>query len=155
MTVSASWRAKVDLWVLKSTRRGRRIILAKAIDGRPLPIQLKPYGAVTARWAGAGRQDELPEYRRRDNQIRDCLVAPPGYLIVDIDLSQIEYRVLCALSGQSRQARSIATRPRRLFRSLPGELYGFPVSKNDDDPQKTARRRQFCPMVFSGPIWRA
>ena len=67
-------RAKVDLGSSINEKRAGKI-LAKAVDGRPLPIQLKPYGTVTARWAGAGDKmnfQNLP----RDNQIRDCLVAP-------------------------------------------------------------------------------
>jgi hypothetical protein len=68
----------------------------------------------------------------RDNEIRDCLVAPPGYLIVDIDLSQIEYRVLCALAGQADKLEALR-QGRDVYSELASKLYGFPVSKNDDD----------------------
>jgi hypothetical protein len=124
-------RAKVDLGSSINEKRAAKI-LAKAIDGQPLPIQLKPYGTVTARWAGAGdgcNYQNLP----RDNQIRDCLVAPPGYLIVDIDLSQIECRVLNAMARQTDVLEALANPERDVYAELATKLYGRPITKKTDE----------------------
>ncbi|MGB8901401.1 MAG: DNA polymerase [Methylocella sp.] len=124
-------RAKVDLSSSINEKRAEKI-LAKAIDGRPLPIQLKPYGTVTARWAGAGDRmnfQNLP----RDNQIRDCLVAPPGYLIIDVDLSQIECRVLNAMARQTDVLEALANPERDIYAELATKLYGRLITKKTDE----------------------
>ena len=124
-------RAKVDLGSSINEKRAGKI-LAKAIDGRPLPVQLKPYGTVTARWAGAGDKmnfQNLP----RDGQIRDCLVAPLGYLIVDVDLSQIECRVLNAMARQTDVLEALANPELDVYAELATKLYGRPITKKTDE----------------------
>jgi hypothetical protein len=131
-------RAKVDLGSSINESRAKKI-LAKAIDGRPLPIQLKPYGAVTARWAGAGDRMNF-QNMPRDNQIRDCLVAPPGYLIIDVDLSQIECRVLNAMARQTDVLEALANPERDVYAELATKLYGRPITKKTGSDFK---RRDF------------
>jgi hypothetical protein len=126
--------AKIDLGSSINETRSKRI-LAKAITGRPLSIQLKYYGTVTARWSGSG--DKLNyQNQPRDNKIRNCLVAPPGWKIVDIDLSQIEYRALCAFAKQTDKLDALRA-GRDVYSELATKLYGRTITKSDE----TAKER--------------
>jgi len=121
--------AKIDLGSQINETRSKRIY-DKAITGRPLAIQLKPYGTVTARWSGAG--DKLNyQNQPRDAKIRNCLVAPPGFKIVDIDLSQIEYRALCAFARQTDKLDALRA-GRDVYSELATKLYGRLVTKSDE-----------------------
>jgi hypothetical protein len=124
-------RAKIDLGSSINESRSKKI-LAKAIDGKPLSIQLRYYGTVTARWSGAGDKKNYQNLPR-DNLIRNCLVAPPGFKIVDIDLSQIEYRVLCALACQTDKLEALRA-GRDIYSALASKLFGRTIAKADEDP---------------------
>jgi len=119
-------RAKIDLGSSINESRSKKI-LAQAIGGEPLSIQLRYYGTVTARWSGAGDQKNYQNLPR-DNLICNCLVAPPGFKIVDIDLSQIEYRVLCALARQTDKLEALRL-GRDIYSELATKLFGHQVSK--------------------------
>ena len=64
-----------------------------------LPIPLRYYAAHTGRWGGDDKvnMQNLP----RSSPLRDAIVAPRGYLIVDSDSSQIEARTLAWLAEQN------------------------------------------------------
>jgi hypothetical protein len=126
--------AKIDLGSSINETRSKRIY-DKAITGRPLAIQLKYYGTVTARWSGSG--DKLNyQNQPRDAKIRNCLVAPPGLKIVDIDLSQIEYRALCAFAKQTDKLDALRA-GRDVYSELATKLYGRTITKSDE----TAKER--------------
>lgn len=127
-------RAKIDLGSQINESRSKRIY-DKAITGRPLAIQLKPYGTVTARMSGAG--DKLNyQNQPRDAKIRNCLIAPPGMKIVDVDLSQVEYRALCALAGQTDKLDALRA-GRDVYSELATKLYSRLITKSDE----TAKER--------------
>ena len=65
------------------------------VDGRFRPDYV-PGGVVTGRWATSGGGAlQLPK------QIRGAVVADPGWMFVVADASQLEPRILAALSGDS------------------------------------------------------
>lgn len=68
-------------------------------DGRFYPDYV-PGGVVTGRWAsrGGGGALQLPK------QIREAVVADPGWKLVVADASQLEPRILAALSGDRAMA---------------------------------------------------
>jgi len=68
-------------------------------DGRFRP-EYVPGGVVTGRWAstGGGGALQLPK------QIREAVVADPGWKLVVADASQLEPRILAALSGDLAMA---------------------------------------------------
>lgn len=67
-------------------------------DGRYRPVYV-PGGVVTGRWASSGGGAlQLPR------QLRPALRADPGWLLVSADVSQLEPRVLAAMSGDRAMA---------------------------------------------------
>ncbi len=67
-------------------------------DGRYRPVYV-PGGVVTGRWASSGGGAlQLPRL------LRPALRADPGWLLVSADVSQLEPRVLAAMSGDRAMA---------------------------------------------------
>jgi len=80
---------------LEETRTQRFIEIA----GRgTLPIPLRYYAAHTGRWGGDDKvnMQNLP----RSSNLKDAIIAPEGYMMIDSDSSQIEARMLAWLAGQ-------------------------------------------------------
>ena len=80
---------------LEETRTQRFIEIA----GRgTLPIPLRYYAAHTGRWGGDDKvnMQNLP----RSSNLKDAIIAPKGYMMIDSDSSQIEARTLAWLAGQ-------------------------------------------------------
>lgn len=63
------------------------------------PIPLRYYAAHTGRWGGDDKVNlqNLP----RGSTLKDAIMAPPGYVVVDSDSSQIEARTLAWLAEQN------------------------------------------------------
>ena len=69
-------------------------------DGRFRPVYV-PGGVVTGRWASdGGGALQLPK------QVRGAVIADPGWTFVVADASQLEPRVLAAMSGDAAMARA-------------------------------------------------
>jgi DNA polymerase len=81
---------------LEETRTERFIGIAKR--GK-LPIPLRYYAAHTGRWGGDDKvnMQNLP----RKSPLKDAVLAPKGYRLIDSDSSQIEARTLAWLAGQN------------------------------------------------------
>ncbi len=84
---------------LEETRTQRFIDIAKR---GALPVPVKYYAAHTGRWGGADKINlqNLPSRDPRGKRLKDSLIAPDGYMLVDCDSSQIEARVLAWLAEQ-------------------------------------------------------
>jgi DNA polymerase-1 len=101
-------------------------------DGRFRPVYV-PGGVVTGRWASdGGGALQLPK------QVRGAVIADPGWTFVVADASQLEPRVLAAMSGDAAMARAgqaqdlyqgmvdagaVETRPQAKYGML-GAIYG-------------------------------
>jgi DNA polymerase I-like protein with 3'-5' exonuclease and polymerase domains len=68
-----------------------------------LPIPLKYYGAHTGRWSGMDKVNfhNLPSRDKKKKTLKNAVIAPPGYMIINCDSSQIEARTLAWLAGQA------------------------------------------------------
>lgn len=80
---------------IEETRTERFIGIA---ERGPLPVPLRYYAAHTGRWGGDDKLNlqNLP----RSSPLKNCIIAPEGYVILDSDSSQIEARTLAWLAGQ-------------------------------------------------------
>ena len=87
---------------IEESRIERFIDVGSRNKGR-LPIPLKYYGAHTGRWAGSDKVNfqNLPSRDKKKKALKQAVVAPEGYKVINCDSSQIEARVLAWLSGQT------------------------------------------------------
>jgi DNA polymerase len=69
----------------------------------PLPVPIKYYAAHTGRWGGDDKINlqNLPSRGTNANKLKKAIEAPPGYVIIDADSSQIEARTVAWLAGQT------------------------------------------------------
>jgi DNA polymerase len=82
--------------------RIERFIQVGARNKGRLPIPLKYYGAHTGRWAGSDKVNfqNLPSRDKKKKALKNAVIAPEGYVVINCDSSQIEARVLAWLAGQ-------------------------------------------------------
>ena len=80
---------------LEETRTERFIGISKR--GK-MPVPLRYYAAHTGRWGGDDKLNlqNLP----RKSLLKDAIIAPDGFVLIDADSSQIEARTVAWLSGQ-------------------------------------------------------
>jgi DNA polymerase len=90
--------------------RIERFIDIGARNKGKLPIPLKYYGAHTGRWAGSDKVNfqNLPSRDKKKKALKNAVVAPDGYMVINCDSSQIEARVLAWLSGQEELVKEFA-----------------------------------------------
>jgi DNA polymerase len=84
---------------IKSTLEETRTQRFIEISGRgAMPVPLRYYAAHTGRWGGDDKVNlqNLP----RSSRIKNAIVAPQNYMMIDSDSSQIEARTLAWLAGQ-------------------------------------------------------
>jgi hypothetical protein len=91
----------------KSTIGASRVarLLHAAENGMCLPVYLNYCGAHTTRWSGGDKLNfqNLPRAEKgvaHSAALRRALLAPPGQVLVVVDSSQIEVRVLAWLAGE-------------------------------------------------------
>ena len=82
--------------------RIERFIDIGARNTSKLPIPLKYYGAHTGRWSGADKVNfqNLPSRDKKKKALKNAVLPPPNEVIMNVDSSQIEARVLAWLAGQ-------------------------------------------------------
>jgi len=90
---------------LEETRTQRFINISKR--GK-LPVPLRYYAAHTGRWGGDDKLNLQNLPSRGTNTLKNAIIAPDGYVIIDSDSSQIEARMLAWLSGQDDLVQAFA-----------------------------------------------
>ena len=70
-----------------------------------LPIPLKYYGAHTGRWSGSDKVNfqNLPSRDVKKKALKNAILPPVDHVILNVDSSQIEARILVWLAGQDDQ----------------------------------------------------
>lgn len=68
--------------------------------------EYKPSGTVTGRLAGTGGIQQVP----RDPWMRSLIGAPPGWVLLQADYSQIELRIAAMMANEDRMLRQYANR---------------------------------------------
>lgn len=116
---------------LEETRIERFIGVGARNKGK-LPIPLKYYGAHTGRWAGSEGVNfqNLPSRDKKKKTLKNAVMAPPGYCVIDCDSSQIEARVLAWLAGQDDVVQAFADK-KDIYSEFATRIYNRPISKKD------------------------
>jgi DNA polymerase len=114
---------------LEETRTQRFIEIA----GRGnLPIPLRYYAAHTGRWGGDDKvnMQNLP----RNSPLKDAILAPAGYMLIDSDSSQIEARTLAWLAEQNDLVEAF-DRGEDVYKKMASAIY----NKDESDVTKQER----------------
>jgi len=119
----------------KSTIEESRIERFIGIGARnkgKLPIPLKYYGAHTGRWAGSDKVNfqNLPARDKKKKALKNAIIAPEGYQVINCDSSQIEARVLVWLAGQDDIVKWYEE-GRDVYSEFASKVYKRPITKED------------------------
>jgi len=95
-----------------------------------LPIMLNYYGAHTGRFSGGDKLNLQNLPKRGNVSIRRALRAPPGWVFVACDSSQIEARLVAWLAGQEDLVEAFA-QGRDVYSEFATEIYGRTITKAD------------------------
>ena len=117
----------------KSTIEESRIERFIGIGSRnksKLPIPLKYYGAHTGRWAGSDKVNfqNLPSRDAKKKTLKNAVIAPEGYQVINCDSSQIEARVLVWLAGQNDVVKWYEE-GRDVYSEFASKVYGQVITK--------------------------
>ena len=112
--------------------RIERFISVGARHKGALPIPLKYYGAHTGRWAGSDKVNfqNLPSRDKKKKTLKNAVVAPEGYMVINCDSSQIEARVLAWLSGQEKLVEEFANGD-DVYSIFASKIYGETITKKN------------------------
>ena len=119
----------------KSTLEEKRIERFIEIGRRnrgALPIPLKYYGAHTGRWAGVDKVNfqNLPSRDKKKKALKNAIVPPEGYVIINSDSSQIEARLVAWLAGQDDVVKQFAD-GEDVYSIFATQVYGRKITKAD------------------------
>lgn len=128
-----------EIAVLVATRLGVKSTLEETRTERFLdiasrgsfPVPLRYYGAHTGRWSGSDKVNlqNLPSRGGPYAKVlKDCIVPPDGYMIVDCDASQIEARVLAWFAEQEDLVEAFANRE-DVYKKMASSIYNVPVEE--------------------------
>ncbi|MFN9909224.1 MAG: DNA polymerase, partial [bacterium] len=103
--------------------------IARRNRGR-IPVPLKYYGAHTGRWSGTDKVNfqNLPSRDPKKKALKNAIIPPEGYVIINSDSSQIEARVLAWLAGQEDVVKQFANKE-DVYSIFASSVYGRTITK--------------------------
>jgi len=128
---------------LEETRTQRFIDISKRGN---LPVPIRYYAAHTGRWGGSDKINlqNLPSRGPNAKHIKNSIVAPAGYVLIDVDSAQIEARVLAWLADQrdvvelfrknNTEAAAGVDKADYMFcayKNMASQIYGKPIKEVD------------------------
>jgi DNA polymerase len=95
-----------------------------------LPIPLKYYGAHTGRWAGSDKVNfqNLPSRDVKKKALKNAIIPPKGHVILNVDSSQIEARILVWLAGQEDVVQEFRN-GEDVYANFSSKVYGKKITK--------------------------
>jgi DNA polymerase len=102
-----------------------------------LPVYLRYAGAHTTRWSGGDRCNW--QNFKRGSDIRKAIMAPEGWLLGVIDLSQIECRILDYVAGQEDELEKFR-RGQDPYIGIASEFYNRVITKKDEKERGTGKQ---------------
>ena len=96
----------------------------------PMPVPLRYYAAHTGRWGGDDKLNlqNLP----RTSPLKNAIIVPDGYVMIDSDSSQIEARTLAWLAGQDDLVDAF-DRGEDVYKIMASAIYTKPVDQITKD----------------------
>lgn len=113
---------------LERTRAQRFLDIARR---GPLPVPLRYYAAHTGRWGGSDGLNM--QNLKRKGFLRDAVRAPDGYVLIVVDLAQIEPRVLAWLSNHALLLQDFAS-GRDPYASFGAQMFGIRGMTKESHP---------------------
>ena len=109
---------------LEESRTERFIGIAKR---GLLPVPVRYYAAHTGRWGGDDKINiqNLPSRGVNGKKLKNSMLAPEGYMMIDCDSSQIEARVLAWLAGQDDLVLAFLN-GEDVYIKMSSKIYGIP-----------------------------
>jgi len=109
---------------LEETRTQRFIDIAKR---GLLPVPVRYYAAHTGRWGGDDKINlqNLPSRGVDGKKLKQSIIAPEGYTLIDADSAQIEARVLAWLAEQDDLTQAFAA-GEDVYVKMASRIYGVP-----------------------------
>jgi DNA polymerase len=98
-----------------------------------LPIPLKYYGAHTGRWSGSDKVNfqNLPSRDKKKKTLKNAVLPPDGFVVINCDSSQIEARVLAWLAGQDDVVEQFASGD-DVYSIFASKVYNRTITKKDE-----------------------
>lgn len=114
---------------LEEKRIERFMQIARRNRGR-VPVPLKYYGAHTGRWSGTDKVNfqNLPSRDPKKKALKNGIIPPEGYVLINSDSSQIEARVLAWLAGQEDVVQQFANKE-DVYSIFASSVYGRTITK--------------------------
>lgn len=111
---------------LEETRTERFINIAKRGS---LPVPLRYYAAHTGRWGGDDKLNlqNIP----RKSPLKNAIIVPDGYVMIDADSSQIEARIVAWLSGQTDLVQAFENGD-DVYKIMASKIYRKPIEEISD-----------------------
>jgi len=99
-----------------------------------LPIYLAYAGAHTHRWSGGDKfnPQNFKQATKVGGKLREAIIAPPGYVIVVVDSSQIEARIVAWLAEEEWILDAFRNK-RDLYCEFAEKAYGRTITKADKE----------------------
>lgn len=134
-------RLAMKSWPLHQKRVQSMVAQARAAGGL-LCNPLNYYGSHTGRWSG-GEKINTCNFPARGGglkcEIKKCLIARPGHVLIMADAAQIEARGLAWIAGQTDLLEAFA-RDEDVYSQFAAEVLAAPVRKpQKDDPPPVAK----------------
>jgi len=94
-----------------------------------MPVPLKYSGAHTHRLSGDWKLNMQNLSTRKTNVLRSAIRAPHGCVILDVDASQIEARLVAWLAGQQNLLEQFSDPLNDVYAWFGSQIYGYPITK--------------------------
>ena len=122
---------------LEETRTERFIGMA---NRGKFPVPLRYYGAHSGRWSGQDSVNlqNLPSRGANAGRIKQAILAPEGYVVIDCDSAQIEARVLAWLAGQSDLVQAFRDK-QDVYKLMASKIYGVPTDQIDKTQRQVGK----------------
>ena len=99
--------------------------------------------AVTGRLSSVEPNlQNIPVKTAEGRRIREAFIAPPGCVLVSVDYSQIELRIMAHLSGDASLVRAFAE-DADIHRATAAEIFGVPQDEVSNDQRRVAKTINF------------